>query len=225
MEFFRESRLPAPPMANGDIAVDPPPQTPKALPANVIARLLPVAMLVAAGGMMVLYFTMGGAAGGQPIVRGPMFMFFPAMMAVSVLGSVMHNTRGANHTAQLNDDRRGYLSYLEALDQTLAATAAQQYRSLHWTHPDPTALWTLAGGRRMWERTRDDPDYCQARIGIGSQPLCTALVCPPLGPIETRDPVTSAAVRRLVRRRALVTDVPVAAALHSVSALTVDGDP
>ena len=101
-------------MAEGDITLDAPPEVPKALPANPLARLLPVAMLVAAGGMMALYFTSGVAS----TTRGPMFMFFPVMMLASVLGSLAYGTRGANHTAQLNEDRRDYLGYLDALDQS-----------------------------------------------------------------------------------------------------------
>ncbi len=108
----------------GDITLDAPPELPKALPANPLARLLPVAMLVAAGGMMALYFTSGTAT-----TRGPMFMFFPVMMLASVLGSLAYGTRGANHTAQLNEDRRDYLGYLDALDQTIAETAVDQHRS------------------------------------------------------------------------------------------------
>ncbi|OBF42312.1 type VII secretion protein EccC [Mycobacterium sp. ACS1612] len=221
MEFFREPRLPAPPMAEGDLTVDPPPALPKAAPANAIARLLPVAMLVAAGGMMLLYFTSGGASAG----RGPMFLFFPAMMAVSVIGSLAYNARTANHTAQLNDDRRSYLEYLEGLDRTLAGAAASQHHSLHWTHPDPATLWTVVGGRRMWERSRQDLDYCKVRIGVGEQPLCTRLIAPSLGPVETQDPVTSAALGRLIRRRAVVADVPVVVLLRTASALTVNADP
>ena len=146
-------------MAEGDITLDAPPEVPKALPANPLARLLPVAMLVAAGGMMALYFTSGAAT----TARGPMFMFFPVMMLASVLGSLAYGTRGANHTAQLNEDRRDYLGYLDALDQAIANTAVDQHRSLHWIHPDPDALWTLPGGRRMWERGIDDPDFCHVR--------------------------------------------------------------
>ncbi len=220
MDFSREPRLPAPPVAEGDITLEAPPEVPKALPANPIARLLPVAMLVAIGGMMTLYFTSGAAT-----TRGPMFMFFPVMMLASVLGSLAYGTRGGNHTAELNEDRRDYLGYLDALDQTVVKTAADQHRSRHWVHPDPEVLWTLAGGRRMWERRSDDPDFCHIRVGRGDQPLSTTLVAPALGPIDGRDPVTSTALQRLMRRRSVVADVPVAVALRSFSAVSVDGDP
>jgi DNA segregation ATPase FtsK/SpoIIIE, S-DNA-T family len=220
MDFSREPRLPAPPVAEGDIVVEAPPEVPKAMPTNPIARLLPVAMLVATGGMMALYFTSGTAT-----TRGPMFMFFPVMMLASVLGSLAYGTRGASHTAQLNEDRRDYLGYLDALGQTVAETAADQHRSQHWVHPDPQALWTLAGGRRMWERGSDDPDFCHVRVGRGKQPLAPALLAPVLGPLDGLDPVTSTALQRVIRCGSLVGDVPVAVPLRSYSAVVVDGEP
>ena len=53
------------------------------VPANPLARLLPVAVIVATVGMMTLYFT-SGAAG-----RNPMFMFFPVMMLASIVGCLI----------------------------------------------------------------------------------------------------------------------------------------
>lgn len=202
------------------MTLEAPPEVPKAVPANPIARLLPVAMLVATGGMMTLYFT-----SGTTTTRGPMFMFFPVMMLASVLGSLAYGNRGVNHTAQLNEDRRDYLCYLDALDQTVVKTAADQHRSQRWVHPDPEALWTLAGGRRMWERRSDDPDFCEIRVGRADQPLATTLVAPDLGPIDARDPVTSTAVQLLIRRRSLASDMPVAVPLRSFSAVAVDAEP
>ena len=127
--------------------------------------------------------------------------------------------------AQLNEDRRDYLGYLDALDQTIAKTASTSIARLHWVHPEPEALWTLPGGRRMWERGIEDPDFCHIRVGRGDRPLSTALVAPELGPVDGLDPVTSSALQRLIRRRSLVADVPVVVPLRTISAVTVDGDP
>src|SRR5437899_9259911 len=220
MDFSREPRLPAPPMMQGDITLEPLPDVPKPLPGNPLARLLPVAMLVAAGGMMALYLTSGGST-----TRGPMSMFFPVMMVASVVGSLAYSTRGGNQTAALNEARRDYLGYLDALDRTIAETAVDQHRSLHWSHPDPEALWMLAGGRRMWERALHDPDFCHVRVGRGAQPLCAKLITPELGPAHGLDPVTSSALSQLVVRRSTVADVPIAVRLQSISALAVDADP
>ncbi len=83
MEFSIEPRLAAPPSTQGEIVVKPPPDLPRETPGNPLSRLLPVAMIVATAGMMVLYLTSGSSA-----MRNPMFMFFPVMMIVSLLGTV-----------------------------------------------------------------------------------------------------------------------------------------
>jgi DNA segregation ATPase FtsK/SpoIIIE, S-DNA-T family len=219
MEFTHEPRLPAPSIPHGEIAVEAPPELPKAAPANPLARLLPVAMVVATIGMMALYFTSGGAA-----MRNPMFMFFPAMMLTSVVGTLAYGARGTNRTAEINENRRDYLRYIDTLDSALAQTVEDQHRSLQWTHPEPESLWTLVGGARMWERTSEDPDFCHVRVGVGDQPLCTTLVAPELGPADESDPVTSTALRRFIHQRSVIKDLPAVVALRAFSVITVDGD-
>ena len=66
-----------------------PPEVPRDVPGNPLSRLLPVAMVVATVGMMVLYFTSGASA-----MRNPMFMFFPVMMLGSLLGTVVSGRAG-----------------------------------------------------------------------------------------------------------------------------------
>ncbi len=141
MDFVREPRLPVPPMAHGRVAVEAPPQVPAPTPVNPLARLLPVAMLVAAVGMMAVYFT-----SGAPAMRNPMYMFFPVMMLTSVLGTVIYSARGSNRTADINRDRQNYLRYLDTLDQATACSIDEHRRALQWCHPEPGSLWTLAGG-------------------------------------------------------------------------------
>jgi DNA segregation ATPase FtsK/SpoIIIE, S-DNA-T family len=218
MEFIREPRLTAPAVAHGEIAVESPPDIPKAVPGNPLARLLPVAMVVATVGMMALYFTSGGGA-----MRNPMFMFFPVMMLMSVVGTLAYGARGTNRTSELNVDRRDYLRYLDTLDDAMAKAAADQHRSLHWRHPEPQWLWTLAGGIRMWERSPEDPDFCQIRVGVGDQPLCTRIVPPGRSSSDEVDPVTSAALHRMIEQRAMVNDVPIAVDLRGCPHVGVDG--
>ena len=52
-----------------------------------MARLMPVAMIVAVIGMIALYLTSGAA-------RSPMFLLFPAMMAMSLLGTLAYGSAG-----------------------------------------------------------------------------------------------------------------------------------
>ena len=160
-------------------------------------------MVVAAVGMMVLYFNSGAA-----VMRNPMFMFFPVMMLVSVLGSLAYGARGGNRTAEINADRRGYLQYIDVLDQSAVKNANAQHLALHWSHPEPGTLWALVGGRRMWERGPGDSDFCQVRLGLGAQRLSTRLVAPEVGTLDEFDPVTSMALRRFIRSRSMVANLP-----------------
>jgi S-DNA-T family DNA segregation ATPase FtsK/SpoIIIE len=124
MDFVCAPRLPAPLVDDGEIVVEPPPDVPRAAPVNPLMWLLPVAMLVAASGMALLYFTSGTN-------RSPMFMFFPVMMVVSMVGSLAYGSRGSRRTGELDQDRREYLRYLDALDDAASRTAVAQHRSMH----------------------------------------------------------------------------------------------
>ena len=219
MEFIREPRLPVPTMPHGEITVEAPPEIPKELPANPLVRLMPVAMVVATVGMMALYFTSGGG-----FMRNPMFMFFPAMMLLSVVGTLAYGARGTNRTAEINLNRRDYLRYIDTVDVAIAQTAKEQQLSLQWSHPEPEALWTLVACTRMWERNPEDPDFCHIRVGVGDQLLCTTLAPPELGPADALDPVTSTAVHSLIHRRSVVKLVPIAVALRGFPVITIDGD-
>ena len=206
-------------MDTGRLVVDAPPDPPTAAPVNPLARLMPVAMLAAMGGMTAMYLTSTDSP------RNPMFLFFPAMMLVSSIGTLAYGAGGPGRTAELNDQRAAYLRYLDTLDEVLAAAAEEQIRVLHHDHPEPAALWTLAGGERMWERADDHPDFCVVRIGVGEQPAATTVVAPELGADDEADPVTAGALRRLVRHRSVVAGVPVGVPLRSTAVVTVSGDP
>ena len=217
MDFTCAPRLAAPRLDGGDIVVASPPDVPRSTPANPLTWLMPAAMLVAALGMALLYFTSGSS-------RSPMFMMFPVMMLVSVIGSLAYGSRGTRRTGELDQDRREYLRYLDALDDTTVRTAEAQHRSMHWSHPDPGSLWTLVGGRRMWERQPDDVDFCRIRVGLGTLTLSTRLIAPEPTASESFDPVTTDAVHRLMTTRSAVPDLPVTVDVREHSRITVDGD-
>lgn len=84
MEFNRRPRDPVTFPVAGDIEVRRPPKLSARAAPQLTARLVPVLMVMAMAGMMVFYFRSGNVAS-----RNPMFLLFPVMMAVSVLGSVL----------------------------------------------------------------------------------------------------------------------------------------
>src|SRR4051812_22847798 len=100
MELMRLPRLAPPPFDVGDIGVEPPPADPAKGSGSLVARLLPVAMLVATAGMVVLYFRSGTGS-----ARSPMFLFFPVMMLMSALGSVAYGARDNRRASEVEQGR------------------------------------------------------------------------------------------------------------------------
>ncbi|GJJ23808.1 type VII secretion protein EccCa [Mycolicibacterium mageritense] len=219
METTARTTALADPGQPGELMIDAPPTVPRAAPANVFTRLMPVVLAVAMVGMMAVYFSSGAAAS-----RGPAFMFFPIMMVLSVIGTMVYSLRGNGRGAELSRDRREYLCYLDGLDAVLAAAAQAQWRDLHETHPAPHQLWRHAGSARMGERAPEHPAFCEVRIGVGERPSSTRLVTAEAATVGQPDPVTTGALRRLLADRATVSDVPVTVALREVSGLAIDGD-
>ncbi len=144
------------------------------------------------------------------------------MMLLSAIGMVFSGRD--RWRSEVNADRADYLGYLADLRGAVAKTAAAQRSSLTWCHPDPEALWTLVGGCRMWERRATDSDFCEVRIGVGTQRLATRLVSSEVKPVERSDPVTVTALHRFLSTHSTVADVPVAIALREPAAVVVGGD-
>lgn len=183
-----------------------------------MARLLPLVMIVAVGGMSAVYLTSGAS-------RSPTFLLFPAMMVVSLIGTLVYGARGAVRGAEINVQRGEYLRYLDTVHAALAQAAEHEHRRLHRAHPDPAALWSLAGGDRMWQRGPAHPDHLSARIGLGDGPCATTVVAPQTPRDGAADPVTVTAVQDLVRRWRLIGGVPILVRLADSRTVRIDGDP
>ncbi|SKL39506.1 Putative FtsK/SpoIIIE family protein [Mycobacteroides abscessus subsp. bolletii] len=184
--FIRRPRLAVPRVPGGEVNVQPPPEIPRPVPSPIIAKIMPLVMVVAMVGMIAFFVTsgsFGGGAGGG-MMRSPMFMLFPIMMMVSMVSMVSNSGGKGAKTSEINEDRKDYLRYLEVVRKNVTDTGAAQRKALLWNNPDPSALWTLAGGRRMWERRPGDSDYCHVRVGTGDQRLAAQLVAPEIGPVE-----------------------------------------
>ncbi|AKS35641.1 type VII secretion protein EccCb [Mycolicibacterium goodii] len=209
----------APGPATGELLIDAPPELPRATPVPIVTRVLPVVLVIAMVGMMVVYFRSGATT-----TRGPAVMFFPAMMAMSVLATLVYSLRGTGQSAELERGRREYLRYLDGVDALAAQTAHAQWQSLHDAFPDPAALWTLVDGARRWERDPGHPHFCEVRIGVGACPLQTRLVPAEVNGGAERDPVTVDALQTLLRDRAMVDEVPITVRLGGHYRLTGPDD-
>jgi S-DNA-T family DNA segregation ATPase FtsK/SpoIIIE len=168
--------------------------------------------------MMAVVYRSGSAA-----TRNPVFLVFPVMMLVSVVGTAVIG-RGRRRGGDVDADRDDYLDYLNGIRDTVTNTAASQRSSLWWCHPQPDALWTLVGGPRMWERRASDADFGQVRVGVGSASLATRLVARAPDQTDRVDPVTHGALRRFLDTHATVADVPITIGLFGLAGVTLDGD-
>ncbi|GAA3965728.1 type VII secretion protein EccC [Gordonia caeni] len=209
---------PVPP--GGELELVGPPEVARAVPQNLLVRLLPVVMVVALVGMVALMLM----TGGRGALSNPLFLMFPLMMVMSMVGMLASGGRGGPaRAAEVNEDRKDYLRYLAQTRARIADTVREQRTCALWSHPDPAALPALLGTVRMWERRPGDADFVQVRLGIGTQPLATALVPPEVAPAEELEPVCALALRRFVQAHATVPELPTAVSLRSFPAVGVEG--
>ncbi|BBX89070.1 type VII secretion protein EccC [Mycolicibacterium boenickei] len=208
-------------MPGGEVNLAPPPEVPRAIPGNLMMRLMPFVMLVAVIGMIALMVTVGG----RDMARSPMFLLFPMMMIMSMVGMFMGGgNRNGKAAAELNEERKDYFSYLANLREEADTTGAEQRTALEWSHPDPRALSDVVGTRRMWERRPSDADYCHIRVGIGTHRLATRLMAPETGPPEDLEPVSTVALRRFVKTHSVVHALPTAVSLRAFPTITFEGE-
>src|SRR6478752_4506994 len=163
--FRRRPRMPVPAMPSGELQLEPPPEIPRLLPGNILGALLPGVMILGSVGFIFI--------GGLNIAS----MAMGGLILLSTLG-MMGGGMGGRKTgrkAPIDTDRKDYLRYVEQVRRDIERTRVQQRTSLLWSHPDPRSLWSIAGGRRMWERRPSDRDFSTVRVGVGPQRLARQL--------------------------------------------------
>ncbi|MGW0892167.1 type VII secretion protein EccCa [Saccharopolyspora gloriosae] len=218
LQFKRTPRMAAPRPPGGEVHLEPPPEIPRVIPGNIVQKVLPGVMIVASLGMMVFML--------QRAKDNPMMMMMPMMMLVSTFGMIAGGGKdGGQKKAEMNEDRKDYLRYLGQMRDRAREAADEQRLAREWVHPDPQTLWSVANGtRRMWERRPNDNDFCQVRVGRGSQRLETRLVPPQTGPVDELEPITTLALRRFVRAHSLVSELPIATSLRGFAAVGLQGE-
>ncbi|WP_166902766.1 type VII secretion protein EccCb [Mycobacterium sp. DL440] len=201
-----------------EVVIDAPPALPRDNPVSPLTRLLPLLVVVAAGGMVAVYVASGAAA-----TRGPAALMFPIMMAISAIGTAAYSMKNGGRAQQLHRDRGEYLRYLDGIDAAAGESARAHWLRLHTAHPEPGCLWTLAGGEQMWRRSPDGPGFCEVRIGVGDRPPSTTLIAGGNDPGREADPVTASALAQMILRRSTVASVPVTVNLRGFGHVMVGG--
>ncbi|MBC7296991.1 MAG: type VII secretion protein EccC, partial [Dietzia sp.] len=128
--FTRGERLEAPAVSTGELTLQAPPALPRPTPRPLVQIVLPVVLVVAVVGMVVVMMRTG-------MMRNPMFMLFPVMMAVSAVGMLAGSLSGGNKTGETDELRKDYLRYLGQTRETVHETVVAQRAAALWRHPDP----------------------------------------------------------------------------------------
>jgi S-DNA-T family DNA segregation ATPase FtsK/SpoIIIE len=210
--FARRPRVAPPALPDGEFVIEPPPELPRTAPTSIMTYVLPVAMIAMVGGFIVV----GGLNSASLMMGG--------MMLVMTIGMVGTTRGGGPAKAQLATDRNDYLSYLASLRAEIQQVREAQREALAFTHPTPSALWSLAGGRRMWERRHHDEDFTEVRVATGPLELASPLRPPQSGPINEVDPICAVALSQLVRAHSTVEGLPIAIQLQAFPVVEFGGD-
>ncbi len=217
--YRRPPRRQPPPEPRGEIVLESPPELPETVSGGGLGQTLTYLPMLAGAGSTALLVT---GSGGSPITY-----VASGMMALSMAGMAMGSMgRGSGEKRRrLDGDRRDYQRYLAQVRRRVRTVAEQQRASALWHHPDPSALWCVAMGTRLWERRQIDSDYLAVRIGRGPQRLAVQLVTPETKPVEDLEPISAVSLRRFIRTHGQINDLPLAIATNAFGRISVTGDP
>jgi S-DNA-T family DNA segregation ATPase FtsK/SpoIIIE len=204
-------------MPEGQIELQEPPALVEssALELSSVMTVLPMGLM--AGAMMFMY---SGAGGGIRTYLGSGMM---GLAMVGMMAGQMGRSSG-DKNKKLKTERRDYMRYLTQVRKQVRLAMDQQRAAVFWDHPDPNVLWSLALGRRLWERRTSHQDFAEVRIGLGSQRAKLRLIPPQSKPIEDLEPMCAGALRRFIRAYAAVPEVPTALYLPGMSSVSMSGE-
>ncbi len=203
----RSERLPGPALMEGAIKPLAPPEAPEPKPIPLIKAILPIVMLVAVVGMVVVMVSSG-------IARSPMTFLFPIMMVVSTLGMLASSASAGTDMGAL---RRDYQRHLSLIRQAISDAMQAQREHAYYQHPNPNSLVHLSSDLRWGERQADDDDFLVVRIGTGVVSPSTPVQTPEVGAPEKLDPVSAVALRDVIRAASAVSEVPISVNLAQFS--------
>jgi DNA segregation ATPase FtsK/SpoIIIE, S-DNA-T family len=215
--FEARRRLAPPSSRKGTIIIEAPPELPRVVPPSLLRRAMPFVIVILIVGMVVALFATGMR------VISPQTLFFPFVLLLAAT-ALYRGTDNKMRTEEVDAERADYLRYLSVVRDNIRTQAAEQRAAAQWSHPDPTALATLPGSRRQWERDPRDPDFLVLRAGRHQVPLATAVRVKDTADEIDLEPVSHSALRSLLDTQRTVRDVPTGIDLTKVSRITLLGE-
>ncbi len=169
-----------------------------------------------------------GSVGMMAVTRSTLFMVVGAAMLVAtlagVLGSAMSQRGRAGRDRRKQRER--YLDYLERLRDEFAKTERTVRSEAGLLDPPSDALVDCARDpARLWERRRTDSDFLKVRCGTGRIPVGPATVAQnPGATMDPPDPFMMAEAQAVVRRFALMPEMPLTVPMDQVGNVSIVGD-
>ncbi|MFI1727857.1 type VII secretion protein EccCa [Streptomyces acidicola] len=218
--FRRPARRRGPEMPEGELSLQEPPTLPEVVPdSSAIWTYLPMALMSVS---MMLMFMRPGSSGSNNSFLYLALGLMVLSSAVMILGQTMR--KSSERKQRLKGERRDYLRYLTQTRRKVRATVAEQQHALAWRHPPPSALWSMAGTTRLWERRPQDEDFGEVRVAVGDQKLGLRLTPLSTSPVEDMEPLTAHALRSFIRAYGTVPDQPIAIFLRAWARVLFRGD-
>ncbi|MFR9727735.1 type VII secretion protein EccCa [Saccharopolyspora sp. MS10] len=212
----RPPRVAGPEMPEGEVDLQEPPvmAEPAAVDFRSAAMFLP--MGIGSAAMMMMFASSSGS---------PAMYMMGGVMGVAMLSMALTQIgrAGAERKRKMSAERRDFLRYIAQLREKARDAADRQRRAVLWNHPDPSWLWTTAGGPRLWERRSGDEDFARVRIGLGTQASSVDYSAPSTKPIEDLEPLAAISLRRFREAYGTVSGIPISLGLRSFTSIEFAG--
>lgn len=212
----RGPRAEGPEWPAGEIELQEPPELPEAQPADMASLITMVPMALGSGAMMMMF--------ASP-AAGPTMYIAAGMMGVSSVGMLAGQLvrPGIERKRRMNSERRDYMRYLAQVRKKVRRAAQSQREALLWTNPEPTALWGMVAGDRLWERRPTHDDFGEVRIATGRLAAALRLIPPTTKPLADLEPLSALALRRFITTHSTVDRLPVGLRLGAFPVVAVRG--
>lgn len=183
-----------------------------------------------AGAPLQALFPVVGALGSMTMMlvlrNNPLFVMVAVLiLVIALVGGVgmALSQRGAA-TRQRRTQRERYLDHLETVRAELRKQEQGARDVARAVHPDPGALIDVVRDpARRWERRRTDPDFLEARVGVGRRPWFDLRLPADPNPTQPFDPAMAAEARAVRRRFATVQQLPITVPLDRAGEVAVIG--
>lgn len=169
-----------------------------------------------------------GSVGMMAVMRSTLFMVVgAAMLVVTVAGALgMAMSQRGRAGRERRKQRERYLDYLERLREEFAKTERTVRSEAGMLDPPSDALVDcVRDPARLWERRRTDGDFLRVRCGTGRIPVVPATVGAQSGSaMDPPDPFMMAEAQAVVRRFALMPEMPLTVPLDQAGNVSIVGD-